>query len=105
VKYNKAAFVCVPSLTPVDEVQTLVRNLPESVPLIVVKLSTAIPSPFKISVKDIFFRPEKSPADKLRQPWLLSSLRRTLMKNEEDIAAVLMQRDNSWLTDRIDIGG
>ncbi len=105
VKYNKAAFVCVPSLTPVDEVQTLVRNLPDSVPLIVIKLSSAIPSPFKISVKDIFFRSEKSPADKLRQPWLLSSLRRTLLKNEDDIAAVLLQRDNSWLTDRIDIGG
>jgi hypothetical protein len=105
VNYNKAAFVCVSSLTPADEVQTLVRNLPESVPLIVIKLSSAIPSPFKISVKDIFFRPEKSPADKLRQPWLLSSLRRTLLKNEDEIAAILLQRDNSWLTERIDIDG
>lgn len=101
VSYSKAAFVCVPSLVPAEEVQTLVSNLPESVPLIVVKLSTAIPSPFQISVKDIFFRPEKSPADKLRQPWLLSSLRRALIKNEEEIAAMVMRRDNSWMTDRV----
>lgn len=101
VSYSKAAFVCVPSLVPAEEVQTLMRNLPESVPLVVVKLSSAIPSPFKISVKDIFFRPERTPADKLREPWLLSSLRRALLKNEEEIAAILRQRDNVWMTDRV----
>ena len=98
VKVNQAAFVCVSSLTPASEVSTIVRNLPDSVPLVVVKLSDAIPSPFQISVKDIFFKPESQPADKLKQPWMISSLRRELLKNEQEIAVILKSRDNSWLT-------
>jgi hypothetical protein len=101
VNTSKAAFVCLSSLTPVHEIETLIRNLPESIPVMVVKLSSAIPSPFKIKFRDILFRPEKKPADKLRQPWLVSSLRRTLIKNEKEIKLVLQQRGNAWLTDGI----
>lgn len=101
VSTSKAAFVCLASLTPVQQIETLIRNLPENIPLMVVKLSNAIPSPFKIKVRDMLFRPEKNPTDKLRQPWLVSSLRRTLTKNEKEIAIVLQQRGNAWLTDGI----
>jgi hypothetical protein len=102
VNYSKAAFVCLPALVPAGEVETILKNLPASVPLVVVKLSDAIPSPFQIKVKDIFFKPESQPSDKLRQPWLLSSLRRTLKENENDIATALKQRGNSWLTNDIE---
>ncbi|PZR35659.1 MAG: hypothetical protein DI538_14860 [Azospira oryzae] len=98
VNVNKAAFVCLPSLVQVNEIETILKNLPASVPLVVVKLSDAIPSPFQFTLKDIFFKKEQQPADPLRQPWLLSSLRRDLQKNEKEIAALLKQRDNSWLT-------
>ncbi len=98
VNYSKAAFVCLSSLTPIEEVETILKNLPLSVPLVVVKLSEAIPSPFQIKVKDIFFKPEKQPTDNLRQPWMFSSFRRTLKENEKAIADALKQRGNSWLT-------
>ncbi len=63
IDYKKAAFVCLSSLTPVDELKIIARNLPESIPMVIVKLSSAIPSPLQIGIKDIFFRPEKQPAD------------------------------------------
>ena len=81
---DKAAFVCLSSLTPVAEIETLLRTLPMSIPLVVVKLSDAISSPFKVSVKDLFFRPEKHPVDKLRRPWLISPLRQHIQKNRYD---------------------
>jgi hypothetical protein len=102
VNVSKAAFVCLSSLTPVNELETILKNLPLNVPVVVVKLSDAIPSPFQIKLKDIFFKPEKQPTDNLRQPWLLSSLRRELIKNEKEIAAALKQRGNSWLTSTIE---
>ncbi len=98
VNVSKAAFVCMSSLTPVSELEKILKNLPLNVPVVVVKLSDAIPSPFQIKLKDIFFKPEKQPTDNLRQPWLLSSLRRELIKNEKEIAAAIKQRGNSWLT-------
>ena len=101
VKTSNAAFVCLTSLVGSAEIETLLKNLPASVPLVVVKLSDAIPSPFQISLKDIFFKPESKPTDHLRQPWLLSSLRRELIKNENEISALLKTRDNSWLTSTI----
>ncbi|MBS1488095.1 MAG: DUF58 domain-containing protein [Bacteroidetes bacterium] len=103
IRYNQAAFVCMSSLVPADEIETVVRNLPPAIPLVIVKLSSAIPSPFNISMKDIFFRPEKKPADNLRQPWLISGLRKSLIKNETKISEAIRQRDNTWLTDRIDL--
>ncbi len=102
VSYNKAAFVCLSSLTPVSELEMILKNLPHSIPLVVVKLSDAIPSPFRIKLKDIFFRPETQPTDKLRQPWLLSSLRRSLKENEYDMVTALKARGNSWLTNDIE---
>ena len=101
VNVNKAAFVCVSSLVKASDLERILSNLPSSVPLVVVKLSDAIPSPFQFTMKDIFFRSESQPADKLRQPWLLSSLRRELLKNEKEIAGLLKQRGNSWLTNTI----
>ncbi len=101
VNYSKAAFICLSSLTPASELKIIARNLSPSVPLVIVKLSSAIPSPFQMNIKHIFFRPEKQPADKLRQPWLISSFRKTLKNNEEEIATVLAQRGNCWLTDSI----
>jgi len=101
VNYNKAAFVCFPSLAPVNEIETVLKNLPLSVPIVVVKLSDAIPSPFQLSVKDIFFKAGKQPSDNLRQPWLLSSLRRELIRNEKEIEPILKQRGNSWLSNTI----
>lgn len=102
INYTKAAFVCLSSLTPIGEVEMIVKNLSLSVPLVVVKLSSAIPSPFQIKMKGIFFKPEKQPADNLRQPWMFSSLRRSLKENESAIASVLKQRGNSWLTNDIE---
>jgi Protein of unknown function DUF58 len=102
VNYGKAAFVCMSSITPVSEIETILRNLPPAIPLVVVKLSDAIRSPFQISLKDIFFKPEKQPADRLRQPWLISSLRRELVKNEKAITLALKQRSNSWMTNTFD---
>lgn len=103
VKYNKAAFVCLSSLIPASEIELIARNLPQAIPLVIVKLSTAIPSPFQMSVKDIFFRPEKKPSDKLRQPWLFSSLRKSLLHNEAEIENALRDRENCWLTDTLDL--
>jgi len=103
VKYNKAAFVCLSSLVPASEVELIAKNLPQEIPLVIIKLSTAIASPFQLKLKDIFFKPEKQPNDKLRQPWLLSSLRKTLQRNEEEIETALRNRNNSWLTDTLEL--
>lgn len=102
VKPANAAFVCLPSLVPAAEAEAMVRMLPAHVPLMVIKLSSAIGSPFQFQLKDIFFKPERQPADHLRQPWLLAGLRRDLLKNERALAAMLKSRDNSWITDRIE---
>lgn len=101
VNPNKAAFVCLSSLAPAAEVATILKKVADSVPVVVVKLSGAIPSPFRISLKDIFFRPLPKPAEKLSRPWLLSTLRRDLMKNEKEIEALMKQRQNAWLTEAI----
>ncbi|MBS1681975.1 MAG: DUF58 domain-containing protein [Bacteroidetes bacterium] len=101
LNYTKAAFVCLSSLAPVSEVEIIAKKLPAGIPIVIVKLSSAIPSPFRWKVKDIFFRPEKTPTDNLRQPWMFASLRRALLKNETAIETALAGRDNSWLTDII----
>lgn len=98
VNAGKAAFVCVSSLTPVNEIESVLKKLPSAIPLVVVKLSDAIPSPFRFQLKDILFKPEKQPVDALTGPWLMSSLRRELLKNEKEIEAVLRLRENSWMT-------
>jgi hypothetical protein len=77
------------------------KKLPEAIPLVVVKLSASIPSPFQFSLKDIFFSPEPTPADKLSKPWLLSALRRDILRNEKEIEALVRQRQNMWMTEAI----
>lgn len=103
VKPNKAAFVCLSSLTPANEVELIAKNLPSAIPMVIVKLSTAIASPFHLKIKDIFFKPEKKPSDSLRQPWLFSSLRKNLIQNESEIERALRNRSNCWLTDTLEL--
>ncbi len=97
VQSSKAAFVCMSALTPAGEVATLLGNLPMNVPVVVVKLSDAIISPFRIRMKNLFFNPEKSATDNLRRPWIISPLRNRLQKNEREILRMLQHRGNSWL--------
>lgn len=104
VNAAKAAFVCLASVTPASEVAAILKKVPDTVPVVVVKLSGAIPSPFRISLKDIFFRPETKPAEKLSRPWLLSTLRRDLLRNEKEIESVVKQRQNAWMTEAIAAG-
>jgi len=101
VNVGKAAFVCLSALTPVSEIEILVRNMPMNVPIVVVTLSDSIPSPFQISLKDIFFRAEKHPVDKLRKPWFISPLRQRIQKNEVEIEKVLKVRGNAWMASAI----
>lgn len=103
VNTTKAAFVCLSSLTPADQLEQLVKKLQPAVPLVVVKLSNAIPSPFSLNLKHLFFKPERRPEDKLRQPWLFSGLRRALIKNEEQLQRIISSRENSWMIDSIEI--
>lgn len=106
VKYvssTKAAFVCLSSMVPAGDVGQLLGNIPFNVPVVVVRLSDAISSPFRIKLKSIFFIPEKKPNDNLRKPWLISPLRSKLQQNERDILRMLQQRGNSWMISADDI--
>ncbi|MFZ5970379.1 MAG: DUF58 domain-containing protein [Bacteroidota bacterium] len=105
IQYTKAAFVALPSLVPATEVEIILKNLPLSIPVIVIQLSEVIPSPFQFTFKDIFFRPEEQPTDQLRQSWLLAPLRRELLKNEKNIERLLKQRGHAWLTKNIETDG
>jgi hypothetical protein len=101
VSAGKAAFVCISSLAPAEEVATVIKKLPEAVPVIIVRLSEGIPSPFRFRLKDLFFAPEEQPADRLSRPWLLSGLRRKLLRNEKELESVVRQRQNTWITSAI----
>lgn len=103
VKPGKAAFVCMSSLIPVDEMEWVLKNVPMHIPVVVIRLSHAIPSPFRLKLKELFFRPEPTPVDHLRQPWLVSPLRRELVRNERAIETALHARGNAWLTDTVDM--
>ena len=103
VQANKAAFVCLSALTPISDIEALLKNLSPGIPVVVVKLSDSIPSPFKIKFRDLFFRPEKQPVDKLRNAWLLAPLRQRIHKNENEILKLLNQRGNGWVVKAIDI--
>jgi hypothetical protein len=102
VQPSKAAMVCVSSCVPAVEIETLANKLAPNIPLIIVKLSQAIPSPFRLSLKDIFFKPPSRPVDHLRQPWLLAPLRRALQKNEKQLENLIKKRDRTWLVDTIE---
>ena len=102
VSNSKAAFVCMSALTPANEVAQLLGNLNFNIPVVVVKLSDAIVSPFSFKFKNLFFIPEKTTTDSLRRPWLLSPLRSKLQKNERDIFRMLQQRGNGWMISATD---
>jgi hypothetical protein len=100
VKYvasTKAAFVSLSSMVPSSEVGQLLGNIPFNVPVVVVRMSDAILSPFRIRIKNIFFVPEKNASDSLRKPWLISPLRSKLQQNEREILRMLQQRGNGWM--------
>lgn len=100
VKYvvsTKAAFVSLSSMVPAAEVGQLLGNIPFNVPVVVVRMSDAILSPFRIHIKNIFFVPEKKASDDLRKPWLIAPLRAKLQQNEREILRMLQQRGNGWM--------
>ncbi|HEU4718595.1 MAG TPA: DUF58 domain-containing protein [Bacteroidia bacterium] len=94
---RNAAFVCLSSLVAPAEVYRLLGMIPAYIPVAVVRLSEAIPSPFRMHMKDLFIAPSPRPYDHLRRPWLLSPLRSELKKNEREIAGMLAVRGNGWL--------
>lgn len=98
---KKAAFVCLPSLITVSELEAVIKKLPLTVPIVVIKLSEAIPSPFLFKLKDVFFKPDETPADKLKQPWLFSSLRKNLVSKEKEMDSMLKKRGAGWLMSSI----
>ncbi len=102
VQSSNAALVCLPSCVPAAEVEILMQQLPPSVPMIFIRLSEAIPSPFQFSLRDIFFKPDERPTDGLRQTWLMSPLRRALQRNEKELEALAQKRDQVWLVEKID---
>jgi hypothetical protein len=97
VNSGKAAFVCLSALSPVAEIAQTLGNLPMNTPVVVVRLSDAIISPFRFKLKNLFFIPDKQAADNLRRPWLISPLRSKLINNERAILRLLQQRGNSWI--------
>jgi hypothetical protein len=105
VKYinpGKAAFVCLSSMVPAAHVAQVLGTLPFNIPVVVVRLSDAIQSPFRIRLKNILFIPEKKANDNLKQPWLISPLRSKLLQNERDILRMLQQRGNSWMISAVE---
>ena len=79
------------------EVQKVIERLPEQTPIVVVRLSDAIGSPFNFSIRNLFFVPEKTAAVELRRPWLIAPLRTRLIINERAILKLLTKRGNSWI--------
>ncbi|MBI3509195.1 MAG: DUF58 domain-containing protein [Bacteroidetes bacterium] len=99
VEPRKAAFVCVSSLVPAQDVARAMDNLPMYVPVVAIKLSDGIPSVFRFRFKNIFFKPEPQPADSLRSRWLLSPMRARLKKNERELQSLFNRRGNAFLID------
>lgn len=98
VDRKKAAFVCVSSLAPEDDIYSLLSNLPLNVPVVAIRMSDAIESPFrKFKFKSVFVIPEEQPEDKLSGPWMVSSLRAKLLKNEQQLAELFRRRGNAFL--------
>lgn len=98
VQGGKAAFVCVSSHTPVDEISVMLNNIPDYVPVVGIKLSEAIPSMFRFRIKAMMFSEEdEKPAEGLRRPWMISPLRGKLKKNETEIERLFRQRGNAFM--------
>lgn len=99
---SKAAFVCLSALTPAGEVAQLLGNLNYNIPVVVVRLSDSISSPFRFRLKNLFIIPAKTSTDNLKQPWMLAPLRGKLQKNERAIFRMLQQRGNGWMISATD---
>jgi hypothetical protein len=97
INSSKAAFVSLSSMVPANEVGQLLGSLPFQVPVVVIRMSDAITSPFNIRLKSIFFIPERSASESLRKPWIISPLRSKLLQNEREIQRMLQMRGNSWM--------
>jgi hypothetical protein len=97
VQGGKAAFVCVSSMTPIEEISVLLNNIPDYVPVVGVKISEAIPSVFKFKVKSLFFKADENAVDQMKKPWMLSPLRAKLKKNETDMERLFRMRGNAFL--------
>lgn len=98
VQPARAAMVCVSSCVPVEQVKALANRLPPSVPIVLVRVSAAWPSPLRFSLRHLFFRPERQPGDELRQLWLLSPLRRNLLRNERALQEFARTQDHvGWM--------
>lgn len=97
VNARKAAFVCLSTLVPVNEVAQLLNNLAPDVPVVAIRMSDAIRSPFRMKLKNIFIVPEETPADKLSNAWLLSPLRSRLKDNEREMLNLFTKRGNAFL--------
>jgi len=95
VNPKKAGAVCVSSCVPVQELEHLLNQLHESVPVVVVALSGSIPSPLHVNLKSLFFIPEPTPVDGLKRSWLLHPLRKQLQDNETKIIQLLKVRGNT----------
>jgi len=57
-------------------------------------------------VKNIFFKPEKQPSDKLGAPCFLYPLRNKIVKNETEIGKILNTRGkgNAWMISATSLG-
>jgi hypothetical protein len=98
VNARKAAFVCISSLTPAQEVYRLFSSLPLNVPVVAVKMSEAIHSPLHhVRLKNLFFVKDEEPEDKLVTPWLVSPLRSKLLQNENELSNLFQRRGNAFL--------
>lgn len=97
IQNKDAALVCISSLVPVAEVERLLNQLPAHIPVLAIQLSGAIPTVFQLPLKEIFFRIDRQPADKLRNRWTVSSLRRELIQNEYALQQLFTRRGNSQL--------
>jgi hypothetical protein len=101
VQVKKAAFVAVSSAAPAEEISRMLDGLPLNVPVVAIRLSDAIASPFRFGVRELFFKPKKDPAESLRKPWLLSPFRSKLLKNERDLRQLFERRGNAWIVSSV----
>ncbi|HLG02123.1 MAG TPA: DUF58 domain-containing protein [Bacteroidia bacterium] len=97
IQIRKAAFVTMSSAVPAEDISRLLQNLPLHIPVVAFRLSDAISSPLRLKFRHLFFRPRRTPADKLRRPWTLSPLRIRLQRNERELQDIFKKRGNAWL--------
>jgi hypothetical protein len=95
INTRDAALVCIPSTTPAADVEKLLWQLPEHVPVVGVSLSGSIPAIFPVAPGEVFFRRVLRPAQKLRTLWTFAPLRKKLLANEKQLELLLARRGNA----------